>query len=159
VFFLAFCHWLAKSHIGIIMRQSTWDFAMVEVGHLLALAIFGGAVLLVDLRFLDLRFSTQPASRVARELLPLTAGGVIVMFISGFLLVANGPVRYYYNPAFRLKMVLFLFALLFHFTLQIRMALRPPEEEQNSIWLKLGAVLSLLLWLSIGVCGRAIGYV
>jgi hypothetical protein len=158
MFFLVFCHWLAKTHVGIIMRDSTWDFAIVEVGHLLALAVFGGAVLLVDLRFLGLGFRTQSISQVARELLPLTAGGVIVMFLSGFLLVANGPVRYYYNPAFRLKMALFLFALFFHFILQVRIARQSPEQEKPSAWLKLSAVLSLLLWLSIGVAGRAIGY-
>ena len=141
------------------MRDSTWDFAIVEVGHLLAFAIFGGAILLVDLRFLNISFRTQPASRVARELLPLTVGGVVAMFISGFLLVANGPVRYYYNPAFRLKMVLFLFALFFHFSLQIRVARQIPSDEKNSIWLKVGAAISLVLWLSIGVAGRAIGYV
>lgn len=141
------------------MRDSTWDFAIVEVGHLLALAVFGGAILLVDLRLLGVSFRTQPASQVARELLPLTVGGVIVMFVSGFLLVANGPVRYYYNPAFRLKMELFLFALFFHFFLQIRVAHQVPSEEKNSLWIKAGAVISLMLWLSIGVAGRAIGYV
>jgi hypothetical protein len=141
------------------MRSSTWDFAIVEVGHLLALAVFGGAVLLLDLRFLGLVFRTQPVSEVARELLPLTGGGVIVMFVSGVLLVANGPVRYYFNPAFRIKMILFVLALFFHFTLQFVAARRAPAREKHSIWFRTGAVLSLLLWLSIGVAGRAIGYV
>jgi hypothetical protein len=157
--FLAFCHWLANTPVGITMRDSTWDFAIVEVGHLLALAVFGGAVLLVDLRLLGLGFRTQPVSEVARELLPLTGGGVVVMFVSGILLVANGPVRYYFNPAFRIKMILFVLALFLHFILQIVAARRAPEREKNSIWLKMGAALSLLLWLSIGVAGRAIGYV
>jgi hypothetical protein len=157
--FLGLCHWLATSRIGIIMRDSTWDFAIVEIVHLLALAIFGGAVLLVNLRFLGLWFRLQPISKIARELLPLTGGGVIVMLVSGFLLVANGPVRYYYNPAFRIKMALFVFALLFHFTLQIALARRPLKRETSPVWLRISSVLSLFLWLSIGVAGRAIGYV
>ena len=156
---LSFCHWLSHSRIGIIMRDSTWDFAIVEVGHLLALALFGGAVLLVNLRFLGLGFKTQSASEVARELLPLTGGGVMVMLMSGFLLVANGPVRYYYNPAFRIKMALFVLALFFHFALQIAVAHQRPGREKSSVWLKVGAAFSLLLWFSIGVAGRAIGYV
>ncbi|HEY0264848.1 MAG TPA: DUF6644 family protein [Granulicella sp.] len=155
----AFCHWLATSRIGIIMRDSTWDFAIVEVVHLLALAIFGGAALLVNLRFLGLVFKAQTRSQVARELLPLTGGGVIVMFISGFLMMANGPVRYYYNPAFRLKMALFLVALLVHFFLQIKVANEKAIEEKSPVWLKFGAIVSVLLWLSIGLAGRAIGYV
>lgn len=141
------------------MRDSTWDFAIVEVFHLLALAVFGGAVLLVNLRFMGLVFKTQSRSQVAREFLPLTGGGVIVMLITGFLMLANGPVRYYYNPAFRLKMVLFAFALVFHFSLQIGLARRSSGQEKDSVWLVLGAVVSLFLWLSIGLAGRAIGYV
>jgi hypothetical protein len=157
--FLAFCRWLANTSVGITMRDSTWDFAIVEVSHLLALAVFGGAVLLVDLRLLGLGFRTQPVSEVARELLPLTGGGVIVMFVSGILLLANGPVRYYFNPAFRIKMILFVLSLFLHFILQIVAARQDPEREKNSIWLKIGAALSLVLWLSVGVAGRAIGYV
>lgn len=159
MFFLGFCHWLAKSHLGIIMRDSTWGFAIVEIGHLLALAVFGGAVLLVDLRFLGVGFKTQSKAQVARELLPLTVGGVTVMFVSGFLLMANGPIRYYYNPAFRLKMFLFFLALCFHFILQTKVARQTLEWENNSGWLKAGAIVSLVLWFSIGLAGRAIGYV
>ncbi|AXC11879.1 putative membrane protein [Acidisarcina polymorpha] len=157
--FLSFCHWLAGSRIGTIMRDSTWDFAIVEIIHLLALAVFGGAVLLVDLRFLGVGLRMQPIAKTARELLPLTGGGVIAMLISGFLLVANGPVRYYYNPAFRIKMALFVFALSFHFIVQIAAARRPLESEKSPVWLRVSAVLSLFVWLSIGIAGRAIGYV
>lgn len=79
MFLLSFCHWLAKTHISIAMRHSTYGFAVVEIGHLLALAIFGGSVILVDLRLLGLGFKSQPAAEVAKDLLPLTAGGVLVM--------------------------------------------------------------------------------
>jgi hypothetical protein len=153
------CHWLAKTHLSIVMRDSTYGFAIVEIGHLLALAIFGGAVLLVDLRFLDIAFTSQRTSQVARDLLPLTGGGVIVMLISGFLLFLGGPVRYYHNPAFQLKIGLFAIALFFHFILQVRAVRKGSEPGRNSAWIKAGAVLSLFLWSAIGLAGRAIGYV
>jgi hypothetical protein len=44
---LKFFHWLAQTHIGVVMRDSTWAFAIVEIGHLIALAVFGGAILLL----------------------------------------------------------------------------------------------------------------
>ena len=156
---LVLCHWLARTHIAIFMRDSTYAFAIVEMGHLLALAIFGGPILLVNLRFLNLAFRMQPASQIAEELLPLTAGGVAAMFVSGLLLFLGGTVRYYHNPAFRLKIVLFVIALLFHFTLQIRTAREAPVQGNTSLGLKLSAVVSLLLWLTIGLAGRAVGYV
>jgi hypothetical protein len=156
---LKFCHWIGRTHLGLFMRNSTYAFAVVEIGHLLALAVFGGAILLVDLSFLGFAFKPQPASQVARELLPLTAGGVLAMAVTGFLLFMGGTMRYYHNPAFRLKIVLFAIALAFHFILQIRVARQSPELTTNSAWLRIGSVVSLLLWLTIGLAGRAIGYV
>lgn len=153
---IIFFHWLAKTTIGVAMRDSTWGFAIVEIVHLLALALFGGAVLLVDVRILGRGLKTQPVAQVARQFLPIAVGGVSVMLLSGVLLVASGPMRYFYNPAFRIKMWLFLAALVTHFLLQTVTARR---ESQVALWQKAGAVLSLLLWLSIGLAGRAIGFV
>jgi hypothetical protein len=156
---LAFCHWVAKTHIGIAMRDSSWDFAVVEIFHLLALAIFGGAVLLVDLRLLDLAFKDLPRRQIAREFLPFTVGGVVAMVVSGYLMFANGPVRYYFNPAFRLKIALFLLATVVHFALQIWTAYRSSEKSVSTLWSRGASVASLLLWFAIGLAGRAIGYV
>jgi uncharacterized membrane protein len=114
---------------------------------------------LVDLRFLGVAFKLQPVSQVARELLPLTAGGLLAMSVTGFLLFMGGTMRYYHNPAFRLKMSLFVIALIFHFTLQVRVARRDIALEKSSGWLKVGSVASLFLWFTIGLAGRAIGYV
>jgi hypothetical protein len=155
---LNFFHWLAQTHIAIAMRDSTWAFAIVEIGHLIALAVFGGAILLLDLRLLGFGFTAQPASRVAHELLPITVGGVVVMFLTGSLLLASGPMRYYYNTPFRIKMWLFFIALFFHFTLQIKVARQNAQQDHSTSGRKAAGAISLLLWLSIGVAGRAIGY-
>lgn len=151
-------HWLAQTHIGIAMRDSTWAFAIVEIGHLLALAVFGGAILFLDLCLLGFGFTTQPVPQVARELLPLTVTGVIVMFVTGSLLLASGPMRYYYNTPFRIKMGLFFIALFFHFTLQTGIARQDSQRDSSTQWRKVAGAISLLLWLSIGLAGRAIGY-
>jgi hypothetical protein len=155
---LKFFHWLAQTHIGIAMRDSTWAFAIVEIGHLIALAVFGGAILLLDLRLLGFGFTSQPAPRVAREFLPITVGGVVAMFLTGSLLLASGPMRYYYNTPFRIKMWLFFIALFFHFILQIKVARQSPQQDQSTPGRKAAGAISLLLWLSIGLAGRAIGY-
>jgi hypothetical protein len=74
-------------------------------------------------------------------------------------MMANGPVRYYYNPAFRFKIILFAVAVLFQFALQTWAARRDQPGEVRPFWIKAGAIVSLILWFSIGVAGRAIGYV
>jgi hypothetical protein len=155
---LVFFHWLAQTHIGIVMRDSTWAFAIVEIGHLLGLAVFGGAVLFVDARLLGFGFTTQSTPQVARELLPITAVGVAVMLVTGSLLLASGPMRYYYNTPFRIKMWLFFIALFFHFTLQIAVARQDSQQDRSSPARKAAGAVSLLLWFGIALAGRAIGY-
>src|SRR5438105_1784892 len=152
------CHWMGRTQLGIFMRDSTYAFAVVEIVHLLALAVFGGGILLVDLRFLGVALRSQPSSQIAKELLPLTLGGITVMAVSGFLLFMGGTMRYYHNPAFRLKMLLFVVALVFHFVLQTREARKGSGENSGSWSLKARAIFSLVPWLSIGLAGRAIGY-
>ena len=157
-FLVGLSHWLGKTHLGIFVRDSSYAFPAIEMFHLLALAIFGGSVLLVDLRFLNLGFKTQAVPAVARELLPLTLGGVIAMAISGVLMYAGGPMRYFHNPAFQLKMVLFVIALVVHFPLQVAAARSQEVAPARQRLFKVAAVASLLLWFAIGFSGRVIGY-
>jgi hypothetical protein len=156
---LLLSHWLGHTHLGIYIRGSSYAFPAIEIVHLLFLAVFGGAILLVDLRFLNLGFKTQSAAVVARELLPITVGGVIGMVISGLLMYAGGTMRYYHNPAFQAKMAFFLLALIVHFALQFGVARQIPVQEPSGILLKAGAAASLLLWFSVGFAGRVVGYV
>jgi hypothetical protein len=134
------------------MRDSKWGFAVVEMVHLLALAALGGTVLVVDLGILGIGFRRQAPARVARELAPIFAGSLILMVLSGTLLVSAEAMKCYYHPAFRLKMVLFAAAVLFHFTIDRSAA------GNLSIWSKVAAVASLTLWLAVGLAGRAIGF-
>ena len=71
------------------------------------------------------------------------------MLITGFLLFTSEAVKCYGNDSFRAKMVLLFTALLFRFALY-------PKLTQS--WGKLAAGLSLVLWFSVGLAGRAIGF-
>ena len=155
---LPFFHWLSITGIGVAMRDSTWAFATIEIVHLVALAIFGRAILMLDLRFLGFGFTTQPAPQVARTFLPITAVGAGIMFLSGALLLASGPMRYYYNTPFRIKMWLFFFAIIFHFILQVKVARHDPATDFATTGRKAAGALSLFLWASIAIAGRAVGY-
>jgi hypothetical protein len=112
--------------------------------HLIALAGLGGAVLLMDLGVLGVGLRRR---NLARQLSPVFVWSLVAMAISGALLVAAEPMKCYYHRAFRLKMVLFAVAVVFAFTIR-----RKAMES------KVAAVLSLALWLSIGLAGRAIGF-
>ena len=50
------------------MQTSKWGFALVEMGHLIALALLGGAVLIDDLRLLGLILKGQSARLIGHDL-------------------------------------------------------------------------------------------
>ena len=54
--------WLERTSLSVAINESLWAFAVVEAIHLLALAVIGGAVLVVDLRLLGFAFQRQKVS-------------------------------------------------------------------------------------------------
>ncbi len=148
--------WIGHSSLGAVLRQSTWAFAAIEVVHLLALAIFGGAILLVDLRFFRIGLNSEPTGKVARELSPQLFGSLIVMAITGVLMVVSGPMRYYYNEAFRIKMALFVLGVAAQFLIH---KIAAKTEFDTSWWRRIAAGLSLTIWTGVALAGRAIGYI
>ena len=73
------------------LRESTWGYPVIGAIHVLGLAWFGGAVLVED-----------------RELRTWRWIGVALMVLSGALLFALHPARYYDSVSFRVKMLLLL---------------------------------------------------
>jgi hypothetical protein len=148
--------WLGRTTVGVLLARSTWGFPTIEMAHLIGLAGLGGEILIVNLRLLGIGTRRLPISRVARELFPLFVSSLVIMLASGILLVSAEALKCYYNPAFRVKMVLLLFAIAISWTIQ-RNAIRSKADDRSSSWLKAAAILSLVLWVSVGAAGRLIG--
>ena len=149
--------WAAHAPIFAVMRDSKWGFAIVEMVHLLALTCLGGTVLLVDLGILGVGFRRVSIPRVARDLSPLFLANLLLTVVSGALLVAAEAMKCYYHPAFRVKMLLFVLAVTFHFTLHRRL-IEVGTDGTASLGSKMGAAGSLALWCAVGLAGRTIGF-
>jgi hypothetical protein len=147
---------LDQSALGEFMHTSRWGFAVVEAVHLLALAVLGGSVLIVDLRLLGLVFRSESSLRISRDLGRFLLGSLLVMILSGIGLLSEEAGKCYYSPAFRWKMVLLACAIVFYFTLH-RRALLAAEQIRPPVWARSAAVISMTLWLGVGVAGRTIG--
>ena len=150
--------WLEHSWLGTAVNNSKWAFAALEAGHLLALAMLGGAILLVDLRILGFGMKDEPLRKLARAAQPWLITGLVGMIVTGVPLLASlAESKYYGNEAFRLKMYFLLAALLFTFTIRQRFVLR-DRPMSSSFRVKLIAVASVLLWSGVGIMGRGIGF-
>ena len=144
-----FFQWCDSSWLGTTIRNSQFLFPMIEMLHLFALTILLGTTLILSLRLLGAMFPQQAFPELAGSLMPWNLWSLAVMLVTGFLLFTSEAVKCYCNDSFRAKMVLLFTALLFRFALY-------PKLAQS--WGKLAARLSLVLWFSVGLAGRAIGF-
>ncbi len=154
---LPFFQWCEHTGIGTVVRDSTWMFPILEVFHILALGFLGGAVLLVDLHILGLRLPGARVRRLVTDAAPVLFWALIVISLSGLLLFLSEATKCYDNPAFWVKMWLFLIALVFTFTVHNRVVSRSDVSAPGAS-VRGVAVVSLVLWLGVGVAGRGIGF-
>lgn len=145
-----------SSWLGQLIRESVWLFPVIEAGHLLGLCLLGGAVLLVDLRLMGLGLRGHSVALVARGAQPWLRAGVIVMLTTGFMLFISEAVKCFHNPSFWVKMSTLPFALLFTLVIRQRLALR--ERAIAPWWSRVLATVSLVLWFTVAMAGRWIGF-
>jgi hypothetical protein len=154
----AFFRWIEHTGHGTAIRDSIWQFAAIEAVHLLALAVIGGSVLIVDLRLLGLGLRRQPLAQVARDAAPWLHGSLIVMLVTGYLLMSSlAYSKYFINYAFQLKMWFLVAAILYTYTIR-RSFIRRDESRINPALAKIIAIVSILLWSGVGIMGRGIGF-
>jgi len=124
-------------------------FPVIQSIHLIGLTMMVGTIVLVDLRLLGIGVCRHKAVDLASGLARWTRAGLITVLVTGPIMLYSDLPRYLSNPAFLLKMVLLVVALAAHFTLH-RSTVRTGTNQ------KLAAVLSLILWSSVVLAGRAI---
>jgi hypothetical protein len=145
--------WIQQTPLSTAIRRSDWAVMGLESVHLLGLALLGGSTTLIALAALrrgGLRGLSVPT--FVRGLMPLLIIGLVLMVISGSLIAQSMPYRYYLNTAFRIKMLLLIAAI------ATTAWLSRSAASRSIIAHRMLALLSFLLWLSVGVSGRLIGF-
>jgi len=150
-------HAIEFSVPGQILKNSPWAFAVTESVHLLALAVIGGALLVVDMRMMGLGLRRQKIADLASEMQPILVASLIVMLLSGAILFTSEAVKCYYSYPFWVKMSSLALAIVYTFTLRRRVT-RAEDGRISPIGYKMAAVVSLMLWFAVGAAGRWIGF-
>jgi hypothetical protein len=136
-------------------------YPLVESVHVLALCLFVGMTIMLDLRLLSLALRRVKVSEVAGRLVPWMTAGFVVETITGVLLVYAIPVRSYQSLWFRGKCIMLILAGLnvwiFHSGIYTRvaewdLAAIAPRAARRA------GLVSLILWVGIVVFGRMIAY-
>lgn len=154
---LPFFEWCESTGIGTAIRESVWYFPVIEGFHLVALAVLGGAALLVDLRLLGALFPRVPVSQLARDARPWLLGSLMLLLLSGSMLFLSEAVKCYYSSAFWVKMTSLALAVIFLFTVRQKVVMRDAGVTSQAVRKSVG-MISLALWFSVAASGRWIGF-
>jgi len=153
---LPYFQWLEQFWLGRFIVDSNWLFPVIESVHLIALAVLGGTVMIVDLRLLGLGLKHRAVNEIAREARPWMILAVVVMISTGLPLFLSEPIKCYYSPAFWVKMWTLALALLYTFTVRARVT--QAARVQNTARQFVVGALSIALWFTVAAAGRWIGF-
>lgn len=110
-FFPQIADWVGQLDKTFPGAQVKPYFAFWEVGHLLSMAMLGGASLLLNLRLIGYGLTQDSPSQVRRGVAPWLHIGVVGILATGVLIGTSNPERLYTSEAFTAKMLCLLAAL------------------------------------------------
>lgn len=146
---------IRDTSLAAAVRESALAYPIIMALHLTSIAVFGGMILMTDLRLLGVAMVAAPVADVIRQLRWWKRAGFVVMVTCGALLAAAKADQYYTNPYFQIKMALLVLvgvhALVFRRSVYGGEPARPAAA-------KIAACISLALWLGILSAGRWIAY-
>jgi len=146
--------------IATALRESALVFPVILSLHLTGMGLFGGLILMTDLRILGIALTKHPVSDIVNGLRPWKHLGLTLTATCGALLLWSKAAIYYPNPYLWIKLT--LFALIIIHSLVFRGVYRNIGDLDRSPAIpgraKLAAALSIVLWISVVTAGRWIGY-
>jgi hypothetical protein len=134
---------LEQSGFSASIRQSPWIYPAANVGHIIFLVLFAGALAVMDVRLLGGFAAIEPAPTLGRVLFAAEAGHLAR------------------NPVFRLKLVL-VGAGLINVAIYELWARRAVESLPAGAAMPAAArnagFASITIWIAVAACGRSIAY-
>jgi hypothetical protein len=145
-------------HVAAVM-QLHWSWPAAESAHFIGLTLLLGSIGAWDLRLIGLMKDVPIAA--FHRLVPFAVLGLAINAASGTLFLMTFPDQYVYNPAFHLKVLCLLLAGLnvaFFYVAIFRRVRTLGPDAPSPAFARLSGALSLVLWITVIVCGRMITF-
>ena len=151
---------LENAALPMALAGSVWSYPLVNAGHILGIALLVGGIVPLDLRLLEV-WSHLPLGPFLQVLRITAAAGLGLAVAFGALLFSTAATDYASSGLFLAKMVLVACGLLNaglaaywlrdeHFD--------PTDTGTLPAALRVAALVSLCLWISVLFLGRLVGY-
>jgi len=159
--FIRFCQWLGETRFSHHLREAPYDFPVLIIIHIITIALFGGMVVMGNLRVLGRALRSVPVSQVIGQFRPWKWTAFGILLVSGTLLALSDPREYGYNIMFWISNALLLIAganaLIFRFGVYRSVAEWDTTAEAPPAARRWAGV-SLFLWIVLIFAGRAIAF-
>ena len=143
------------------LRFSRWTYASVNATHIVGIALLFGAIVPLDLRLMGC-WRSIPIQALARILVPVAAGGLMLAIAAGLLLFATRATEYAVLPLLWLKLTLIACGIANALLLRVAARWETSQAAVDAtppLRLRAAGALSIGLWLSVIVCGRMLAFV
>jgi hypothetical protein len=152
---------IEASDVGEWLRGNVLAVPWVNVAHVLCVALVFGSILVVDLRLLGVLDRQRSVVRISRETLWLTWAAFAGAVLTGLLYFSANATSYWFNIAFRFKMLAILLAGVNMLVFQ-RVTWRGVNAWEHQVptpaAARVAGALSILLWTIVIFFGRWIGF-
>ncbi len=155
---LAFFEWMETSLLGTIGKTYGGVYAIAQSLHLMSLVVLGGAVIVSDLRLLNLLLKDVSSEVVLEQAHRWFKAALFSVIATGVFMAAAVALRLYYNQFFWAKMISLLAGVLFVFMIKRPLLTSAPHAQISPLAVKLVALASLAIWFSVAATGRWIGF-
>ena len=143
------------------IRESALVYPIIMSTHLACIAVFGGMILMTDLRLLGIAMTDRKVTEVVNQFRTWKRVGFCIMVTMGALLASSEAVKYSTNPFFWAKMSFLVLVAVHAIIFRPRVYNNTAELDRAPALpgtAKLAGALSLIIWLGVLSMGRLIGY-
>ncbi|HEY7338609.1 MAG TPA: DUF6644 family protein [Bryobacteraceae bacterium] len=159
---LSLAQWIQGTAFFTALRGSWYVYPTVLSLHLLGIAIFGGMILVTNMRLLGAAWRDRSIAEVIEQLRVPKRVGLVLIATCGLLMLGAKAEEYYYNIFFRLKLVILGLIFVHGWIFRPSVYFSAPDLDKARripTRAKLAASLSVLLWIGVACAGRGIGYI
>ncbi len=157
-----FAQWLSQTSPSILIQtHNAWVIPTIQSIHIVTVGVVLASVLMIDLRVLGWAGHDQTLRETANRFGPWLLWGLLAQLVTGALMVVGEPVRELQTFSFWLKMLLVAVGTLIAAIFLITLRNNEQHWERtlvNTGGVKVLAIVTLAVWVSIVILGRLIAY-